>query len=324
MGSTGTYDALVWGRSTNGGDTFPGGLRVYQENLIDKPSIASSADGNTAYVAYTTHEFGGSQVRVTRLSATGSLGTTVIPSSNGGTNAIVRVDPTKPLNIYVTYQVPTGATDKIVFAASVNGAVSFSNWSEVVTGIAPLPMGTIYAANGYRMRNDIWSHFIIDPGNNHCDVVYESAGRVYFTSSATGLVGSWSVPARLSDNSTTFTDFQPIITASKTRVAVIHFRQTISTAPTVTMGFISTNHGSSWSNQVLSRDGGGVPIASQPCVLPDNSYFGDYIAVAPLAIDSDSAPSPAFYAVWTDSRRGCSVQNHHYVLHAHTMGASFQ
>jgi hypothetical protein len=174
------------------------------------------------------------------------------------------------------------------------------------------------------IRNGVFSSFIVDRGNGHCQVLYEAGGVIHFADSADGK--DWTDTEIPDDAELDF--FQATIADNPPdHIAVMYYGQDAETFETSVRAMVSVDHGQSVGGWVgpyeLTKNSSEGSAPFVPCAMTGGNfpdYFGDYIALAGIG----EAPN-AFFGAWADSRRGASSCDGLAVtaVHQHTEGTWF-
>lgn len=323
---------------------------IRTERGTDKPSIAVSPDqAEDVYLAWTCPlaecDPGRiNEIRLLRVIGQGSrLVQTAIVEAPGTRvqNPVLAVDPHEPSSVFVAYQVLVREDPDewaVRVAKSPNrGGVFFLIDISGSTAIRPDP--TIETVGPLPMRNGIFmDYFASDDGWHYA--VWENRGEVYLARAEPAppgdVVGNgsrWGPPQRLAfSNPNRYRDFQPAVTATGSRVAIVHYEQERTSALTTVLAWISENRGVSWRPPAYMRDEAGAMLTFEPCPVNnriETAYYGDYIDVVPMTLPG--VPSDEFFAAWTDSRlpagetgEPCAVSTSNNAVHQHTYGAVFR
>jgi len=334
-------DGFAYRVSRDGGETWDD-IEFKQTGgpaTTDKPTVALAGSNGTdarVHVAYrcwnATDEIWDICVTTKALGSStfGDPKRLSNPGKWNRDNPIVQVLPGTN-NVYLAFQEQVGANKfNIVVAVSYNAGTSFPDFYTAATNV--MPRGNFIAfptATDRFIDNGIFMSFIIDKQSTpHCDIVYESGGNIFFTSSSTGT--SWSAVTVDGEGDA----LQPSIAGSSTTLALVYYRQDASGGMTVERRTRSLS-GGTWTTPLeisCTSSHGSVPF--EPCTYNRNPidaryYFGDYLSVT--SMEHGGAGASEFYAAWTDSRRsdtyGCSWAtgtSMPFGVQQHVMGVVFE
>jgi hypothetical protein len=311
-------------KSTNGGSTWSAGVQIPSVGDPDKNHMIADPTGssysNNLYVAYTDFTFfPGSPIKASRSTNGGASFTTPLNISMGVTSHFsqgVNLSVGPAGEVYAVWAVyddwndndpNTWDEEAIGFAKSTNGGLTWETPSRIreIEGIRG--WWTHKNPTGEPIRVNSFPSMAIDrsggPFHGHMYLVWANKGTgvdkadIHLSKSTNG-GATWSVPARVNNDNTTYDQWMPWISVSplgRITVAFLDSRND-NTHPvnqaTETWIAQSTDGGNSFENLRVSD----VSFIPSPIPNTATGYMGDYIGVT-------TKPGSA-YTCWTDNRSG--------------------
>ena len=338
--------AIAVASSADGGVNWPTLAQASSPACIDayKPSIDTSADGQTVWVGYVCINASGSpSVHVARRVGTGWQDSFVTNISNVGALAsnaspIVKRDLVNPLHVIVAWEDDNNQVRQIRMMQSVDGGAT---WGADALPVFPFLTTDppLLGFNGNDARNKIHFWFTIDPKNGHCVIVRHQWQSLFYRIRGRQ---TWDPPlAHPIADSGSVKWFQPIIAGNLSYLAVSYYVEVNPLQPKrlVTWSKLSSDGGQTWTANSQPDQlswpsvapGGFVTDGWEPCVQVDparGNYFGDYIGLSPLWAPwqpLNDQISRRFFTAWADSRplgggAACPTQNGSIAIHQHSVG----
>jgi len=308
-------DFIVSDRSNDYGNSWLGRIIVpsstsYDMNTITSDINSSSSYYGRVYIAYSNFTLSQPAIFFSYSIDGGSSYNTSVqigqPSSNHyeqGCN--LQVGPNG--EVYCVWATPNSSTnleDHIAFTKSVNGGVSWTTPSNVLTinGIRGVVLPTNIRSHSFpSMAVDrsggskngyiylCWAQKNLSPAGNDADIcfVYSANGG-----------SSWSTPIRVNDDAINNgkTQFLPRISVDQSngKIAIIYYdnRDFINSDSCHTYTAISYDGGTNFTNIRISNS----PQKPYPISGYSDGYFSDYNSIVGM--------NDSFYAFWTDNRNG--------------------
>lgn len=252
----GALDGLAIAKSADGGKSW-GNFRFlteWQEGCdfaADKPSVATDNTGTNVFVAYvcqsprpTVHVLvstdGGTEWKDTAVPFDFDSDPDNVPAP------IVQVNPTNQNRVFVSMQNqdPGGSFPlrTVLFTSSDS---PWEGWGVPVVAATESLSNAVFKGANHDVRNGVYHSFAVDPLTGHCFIAYENGGKVKAVTSTNGT--SWAATPDVSPDSNGKVQFQPVIAASRARIAIAWYEQLSATAPNTFMHVsTSSDHGVTW------------------------------------------------------------------------------
>jgi hypothetical protein len=324
-------------KSTDGGKSWAGFrfLGEWQQGCAgsaDKPSVAVDATGTEVYVAYVCE---GPEPTVHVLSSHdggGAWRDVTVPDTKLQANAhtpspIVQIDPLNQNRSYVSIQHDqpqlTPQMREIVFTASDDRGATYG--PPVVVTSEVLGDAPFRGWNVADVKHHVHQSFAVDPWNGHCFIAYENGGRVNVKTSTNG--ANWSSTPPPAPDTYGKSQFQPVIYASRSMLALAWYEQADGTNPTWIRASFSPRGGAGTLGTTWQSYRSSLFLFGQStlraCAHDPTGYFGDYIGLTSLAFPNEDQQANEFYLLFTDSRRGLACTGSPTPIHQHTSGILF-